>query len=367
MKRQIAWLFLAGCLCLPTVAGAQETRDDSRYLAGAVPEVEGKVVFTRQFSIPGMSGEEVYQRAEVWLDARLKKNANNSRITYTKPEEGLIVGMGDDWIVFSSTALALDRTRILYQVTVHTAAEKCDLEISRIRYLYREGKEKYEAEEWVVDKYALNKTQTKLVRGLAKWRRKTVDFMDDYANDLAEAFSKVTVAEEPQQAAPARTPQANEPIVVQPKQTVTPVVVQQVVPVTQPVSQPVAEAPRQAAAPASALREVKPDELPADAIQSNRGRLVITIGTDPFDCTNLTAGAGGSLGRVGGQPVVFTILTPDQNYQALEQAQSYTVRFFPNGAKEPSVILQCEKATAPAAIEGMPRTYVGRIVKAEMQ
>ena len=87
----------------------------------------------------------------------------------------------------------------------------------------------------MVDKYALNKTLTKLVRGLAKWRRKTVDFMDDYANDLAEAFSKVTVAEEPQQAAPARTPQANEPIVVQPKQTVTPVAVQQVVPVAQPV------------------------------------------------------------------------------------------------------------------------------------
>lgn len=364
MKRQIAWLCLAGCLCLPTVAGAQEIKDDSRYLAGAVPEVDGKVVFTRQFSIPGMSGEEVFQRAEAWLDARLKQNENNSRITYTKPEEGLIVGMGDDWMVFSSTALALDRTRILYQVTVHTAAERCDLEISRIRYLYREGKEKYEAEEWVVDKYALNKTQTKLVRGLAKWRRKTVDFMDDYAAGLAEAFSKVSLAEEPQQAAPAqRIPQANEPIVVQPKQTVAPLPVQQVV----EVSQPVAETPKAIATAPSALREVKPDELPADAIQSNQGRLVITIGTDPFDCTNLTAGAGGSLGRVGGTPVVFTILTPEQNYQALEQAQSYTVRFFPNGANEPSVVLQCEKAPAPAAIDGMPRTYVGRILKAEIK
>ena len=45
----------------------------------------------------------------------------------------------------------------------------------KIRFNYREGKEKYTAEEWITDKYALNKSQTKLVRGLAKWRRKTVD------------------------------------------------------------------------------------------------------------------------------------------------------------------------------------------------
>ena len=38
------------------------------------------------------------------------------------------------------------------------------------------------------DKYALNKTKTKLVRGLAKWRRKTVDFADDIFMDVAVAF-----------------------------------------------------------------------------------------------------------------------------------------------------------------------------------
>ena len=34
----------------------------------------------------------------------------------------------------------------------------------------------------------LNKTKTKLVRGLAKWRRKTVDFADDIFMDVAVAF-----------------------------------------------------------------------------------------------------------------------------------------------------------------------------------
>lgn len=40
----------------------------------------------------------------------------------------------------------------------------------------------------VTDKYALNKAKTKLVRGLAKWRRKTVDFADDMFMDVAVAF-----------------------------------------------------------------------------------------------------------------------------------------------------------------------------------
>lgn len=101
-----------------------------------------------------------------------EENANTSRVVYTNPEEGQIVGTGDEWIVFSSSALSLDRTKILYQLSVVCAPEKCTMEVEKIRFNYREGKEKYTAEEWIVDKYALNKAKTKLVRGLAKWRRK---------------------------------------------------------------------------------------------------------------------------------------------------------------------------------------------------
>ena len=58
--------------------------------------------------------------------------------------------------------------------------------MKKIRFTYRET-EKYKAEEWITDKYALNKAKTKLVRGLAKWRRKTVDFADDIFMDVAVA------------------------------------------------------------------------------------------------------------------------------------------------------------------------------------
>lgn len=70
-------------------------------------------------------------------------------------------------------------------------------EVEKIRFNYREGKEKYTAEEWITDKYALNKSQTKLVRGLAKWRRKTVDFVDALCIEVTEALSASTAAQAP--------------------------------------------------------------------------------------------------------------------------------------------------------------------------
>ena len=77
MKR----LFMA-CMALITMVGmyAQEVKDDSKYLAGAVPEVDGKVLFAKDFSIPGMDQNEIFERMQQWMDARLKKNDNTSRI-----------------------------------------------------------------------------------------------------------------------------------------------------------------------------------------------------------------------------------------------------------------------------------------------
>ena len=195
MKNLTQVLIVLFCLCMPALLHAQ--RDDSKYLAGAVPEVDGKVVFTKDFSIPGMSQDTIYSRLLRWMDARLAKNGNNSRVVFSDKEKGQIVGIGDEWIVFSSTALSLDRTKILYQLTVTCQPEKCVFEVEKIRFNYREGKEKYTAEEWITDKYALNKSQTKLVRGLAKWRRKTVDFVDALCIEVTEALSASTAAQAP--------------------------------------------------------------------------------------------------------------------------------------------------------------------------
>ena len=155
---------------------------------GAVPEVDGKVIFSKEFQIPGMSQAQIYDTVMKWMTERLKENQNvDSRVVYADEDKGTIAGIGEEWIVFSSSALSLDRTLINYQITVTCKPGNCLVELEKIRFTYRDT-EKYKAEEWITDKYALNKTKTKLVRGLAKWRRKTVDFADDIFMDVAVAF-----------------------------------------------------------------------------------------------------------------------------------------------------------------------------------
>ncbi|WP_308757070.1 DUF4468 domain-containing protein [uncultured Bacteroides sp.] len=366
MKNLTQFLFVLSCLCMPALLHAQ--RDDSKYLAGAVPEVDGKVVFTKEFSIPGMSQDTIYSRLVRWMEARLAKNENNSRVVYTNREKGQIVGMGDEWIVFSSTALSLDRTKILYQLAVTCQPEKCTFEVEKIRFNYRDGQEKYTAEEWITDKYALNKSQTKLVRGLAKWRRKTVDFVDDLCLGVADALSataaKAPAAEKKEEVKKEEKALVNSgTTVITPK---TPVTVGTPKAATETA---VAATPQDGAqASSGAYREVAPDAIPADVIQSGNGKLVIVIGEEPFNMTMMTANAGGSLGKIAGnKPVIFTILSPEQPYGQMEAAQNYTVRFYPNGQKEPTVILECRKITSQAPVEGMPRTYTGEILKAKIK
>lgn len=364
------------CIVIPVTLYAQ--KDDSKYLAGAVPEVDGKVVFSKEFSIPGMSEGEIYNRMQSWMEKRLAQNNNKeSRIVYTKQEDGTIVGVGKEWIVFSSSALSLDRTEISYQISASCKPEKCTLEIEKIRFSYREGKEKYTAEEWITDKYALNKTKTKLVRGLAKWRRNTVNFVDNLCLSAAEALSmneakEVAAAKETVEKKEQKSIATSGTMVITPQKEVSissPVAVssgankiqvRDVAPKGELKNLPTVAA---ATDGLPGYKQLNPKELSAEAINVSSGKLVIVIG-EGFNISMMTANAGGSLGKVSGKQVIYTFLAPDQPYEQIEKATSYTVRFYPNNQTEPSVILECKKMPSQAPLEGQPRIYAGEIVKA---
>lgn len=368
-------LFVLFCLCLPAVLQAQKN-DDSKYLAGAVPEEDGKVVFSKEFSIPGMSQDEIFERMKKWMELRLKKNQNEtSRVVYTNKEKGQIVGMGEEWIVFASNALSLDRTRITYQLSAFCQPEQCEFRIEKIRYTYREGRdqEKYVAEEWITDKYALNKSQTKLVLGLAKWRRKTVDFADALCTEVTEALSAASIDQitvksdneddgKDEEKTESKAIVNAGPTVIEAKKQVVEVPAEAPATAAEVQQQPAAPAPQQ-----TAYKEVAPDQVPADAIQIGAGKLVIVIGTDAFNQTMMTANAGGSLGKMSGKAVIYTFLSPDQAHELLDRAETYTVRFYPNGQQEPTVVLECKKLPSQEPLEGQPRMYIGEIVKAQMK
>lgn len=64
MKR----ILLSLLICFPILLWAQE--DNSKYLAGAVPVVNGKVIFTEHIQAPGLSKQQVYDVLLKWAEKR---------------------------------------------------------------------------------------------------------------------------------------------------------------------------------------------------------------------------------------------------------------------------------------------------------
>lgn len=348
----------------------KEKKDDTRYLAGAVPETEGKVVFSKEFQIPGMSQKQIYDTMLKWMTETLKENKNpESRVVFTNEEQGTIAGVGEEWIVFSSSALSLDRTLINYQITVTCKPGNCLVELEKIRFTYRE-KEKYKAEEWITDKYALSKDKTKLVRGLAKWRRKTVDFADNMFMDVAVAFGASDTRPKAQKKEEEKKPSvvtAAGPVVIGQGGKVTTVESEKTV-IPAATLTPAIPAGK-ASADMPGYYEIDLKQIPGEvyALMGN-GKLVISVGKDEFNMTNMTANAGGAIGYQSGKAVAYCSLSPDQPFEAIEKADSYTLKLYAPNQTSPSVVIQCKKSpsqTTPQA--GQPRTYVGEIVKLLMK
>lgn len=369
-------LFLTLFLTLPMAMKADSTkekRNDTRYLAGAVPEVDGKVVFYKEFQIPGMSQAQIYDTMMKWMNERLKENKNaDSRIVYSDEAKGTIAGVGEEWMVFSSSALSLDRTLINYQLTVTCKPGSCLVELEKLRYTYRDT-EKYKAEEWITDKYALNKAKTKLVRGLAKWRRKTVDFADDTFMDVAVAFGATDTRPKAQkkkkdeeEKAPALITAAGPVVIGQSDKATDIKVVQNSTPAaTLTPAIPVGKA----SSDMPGYVEIDLKQIPGEVYAlMGSGKLVISIGKDEFNMTNMTANAGGALGYQSGKAVAYCTLSPEQSYDAIEKADSYVLKLYAPNQTSPSAVIECKKLpsqTTPQA--GQPRTYVGEIVKLLMK
>lgn len=187
-------LLLLLALC-PLLLWAQ---DDEKYLAGAVPVENGKVVFSKEIQVPNQTKQQVYETALAWANQRF--TGEDMRVAYQNPEAGELAATGKEYIVFSSTVLSLDRALMSYQVRIRTADALCSIELTNIRYeynvSYQRDPERYVAEEWIVDKYAL-RNETKLNRITGKFRRKTIDFADELFQSAAKAFGQSDVQVQP--------------------------------------------------------------------------------------------------------------------------------------------------------------------------
>ena len=193
-------LLFAILLCLPMAMTAQNTWEmpeqnssvnpDQKYLVGAVPVVDGKVTFQTTVAAPGKSAEEVAGIVRKYLQKMTTEPGQfeQSRIVLDDSLSHEIIGSYQEWLVFKSTPLVLDRTRLMYNLIAKCYDGKTDITMTRIYYLYEEERDPQtiKAEDWITDEEGLTKNKSKLSRVSGKFRRKTIDRKDYLFNKFAE-------------------------------------------------------------------------------------------------------------------------------------------------------------------------------------
>ncbi len=172
---------------------------DQKYLSGAVPEVDGEVVFTLDKDVPGMSADNIYEKVYEVISSVVEEGKSSglqpeARIAAVNKAEHSIAARVKEWLVFSSNFISLDRTEFNYTLIATASDGHVNLKMSRISYAYEMNRKdasgmKEKAEKWITDKYALNKKQTKLSPISGKFRRKTIDRKDNIFQRICEALN----------------------------------------------------------------------------------------------------------------------------------------------------------------------------------
>ena len=180
-----------------TAATSQNAQQnpDAKYLTGAVPEVGGRVIFETTIKAPGKSKKQVYDCILSYFKKIINEpnQVGQSRITEADSiGNSQIVANLQEWLVFKNKPLELDRTRLFYHLIADCNDGEATIKMTRIVYLYDEERDPQQlvAEEWITDRYGLNKKQTKLARVSGKFRRKTIDRKDYLFEMIKQELSK---------------------------------------------------------------------------------------------------------------------------------------------------------------------------------
>ena len=173
---------------------------DKPYLAGAVPEKDGEVVFSREINTNGMSAQQAYDLVYSKIEqlAEGENQTERSRIALLNKEQHSIAATFSEWLVFSDKFLELDRSKFNYMLVADCKEGKVNITISRLAYIYgnEENEARYTAEGLITDKLMLAKGGTKLKRINRKFRIATVDRMNEVLNSIQETFvSKTSTTE----------------------------------------------------------------------------------------------------------------------------------------------------------------------------
>lgn len=165
---------------------------DEKYLAGACPEVNGKVQFDKTFETT-LSAQQAYERLLTYMNAFVRSNGQTqkSNVSLIDPTNKQIATHLDEWLIFENKPLSLDQTRFIYNLIITCNDNRVDVSIRNLSYVYDEerGGGAFPAEDMISDAQAINKKGDGFQKGGSrKFRTKTIDRKDTVFSMIAEAL-----------------------------------------------------------------------------------------------------------------------------------------------------------------------------------
>lgn len=319
MKKILYPLLLA---IMPLASFSQIT--GSGYLAGAVPVVDGKVIFNRQVVAATLTAQQIYDNISEW--GILKYSGNAGEMISSDPLLKRITLRGMEQAQVR-VGLFPSKIKINYYLIIECRDGACDL--SFVRFFYTNNptsdnpNEQIKAEDYITDKYALNKAGTKLTGGTGDYRKKTIDLVESVTNSVRESLSHymANIENETRKAAAV---------------TVAPTVPQATaLQATPPKSAAPLSVSATATAPQTAVHSaplniegftsISPEKIPGNIIKIVADNGIFLTAVNGRKLSTEVAGEGG-LGVYGGAPSIFYNMKENEK-EPVAGAQSLTLTF----------------------------------------
>lgn len=301
-------LFLFVCFSL--FAQAQV---ETKYSFGAVPEVDGKVAFSRTINVEnGISSENLFGLMEKWVENNYNKNdGSKNRVLLINPEKGNIACLGEKVLVFKRSALSLDQAIMTYQLILNVEQDKCVATVRSIKYDYASDKNLSSAEEMITDKVAL-KSDGKMHRSYDKFRIFTIDSISSIFNSIDVYLNGLRTKGAAQQNSVVG--QSDQPIPMLKNE------IQNIAPIA-------------SSAKMDGYKNISADKIPGNIIKLLNDWILITSGTD--DKINVMTASWGGLGVLWEKPVSFCFINPTRySINTMDEGDTYTISFYTEAYKD---------------------------------
>lgn len=330
----------------------------NKYLSGAVPEVDGKVIFEKSIAVKQpIDDDRFFSLMDKWAQDNYKADGDlESRVLLSDSQSRKIACGGEKYLVFKKSALVLDQAKMTYQMILEIGSGKCNVTVRNIKYDYSDNKDQQPAEQMITDKVALNKKGDKLNRYYDKFRMQTIDSInsifrsiDVYLNGVnttgAAAQQAVSVSEPPVAASDAAEhKQIGLPIVSIPSAVPSVPSLQSTVGVSETGAM-------------SGYKRIAPDKIPGNYIKLLNDWTLITSGS--ADQMGVTTAVWGGLGSFLEKPVVFCFLNPAHySVKTMDKGDTYTISFYTEAYKDNLRYCSSESESTTDKIKGSGLTPI---------